>query len=187
MMPDRPATSRRDARRAAGSLDPPDFRDLGGGVHLGQSSTAIFGFAHDLRLVEFRRPRPRSASTGRRRRPQLLSTVYLTCLLWYLQCKKCGEGGQAGAGVGAVGGAGGRFRRQVCEKFWRSPSETETLWSRAAPGVNEKKEESKGGVLRRDGGTCTALGNDTNTSLRIRRRGCYFGAELRERGAGGRK
>ena len=45
------------------------------------------------------------------------------------------------------------------------------------PRENEKKEERKGGVPRRDGETCTAFGNDTNASSRVRQRGCYFGAE----------
>ena len=34
--------------------------------------------------------------------------------------------------------------------------------------------------------TISAFGNGTKASLRVRRRGCYIGAERRERGAGGR-
>ena len=54
------------------------------------------------------------------------------------------------------------------------------------PRENEKKEMRKGGVSRRDGEMCTAFWHDTKASLRVRRRGCYIGAERRERGAGGR-
>jgi len=45
------------------------------------------------------------------------------------------------------------------------------------PRENEKKEERKGGVPRRDGEMCTAFRSDTNASSRVRQRGCYFGAE----------
>jgi len=38
------------------------------------------------------------------------------------------------------------------------------------------KKERKGGVLRTEGEVCT-FRNDTNVSLRVRRRGCYFGAD----------
>ena len=37
----------------------------------------------------------------------------------------------------------------------------------------------------REKGNLHGVWNDTNASLRVRRRGCYFGAERRERGAGG--
>ena len=53
--------------------------------------------------------------------------------------------------------------------YWRRVGEGQ-------PRENEKKEERKG-VSRREGEVCTAFGNDTNASSRVRRRGCYFGAE----------
>ena len=44
------------------------------------------------------------------------------------------------------------------------------------------REECRGGTVK----TYIAFWNDTNASLWGRRRGCYIGAERRERGAGGR-
>ena len=38
------------------------------------------------------------------------------------------------------------------------------------PRENEKKEERKGGVTRRDGEICTAFWNDTNASMWVRSR-----------------
>ena len=83
-----------------------------------------------------------------------------------------------GACSASTRGAGGRSRRHSARHCAEG--------ARFGVGQHRENEKCRGGVPRRAGEMCTAFRTETNTKLRVRRRGCYFGAERREREAGGR-
>ena len=68
----------------------------------------------------------------------------------------------------------------------RSSTERETLYIRAAQGEREEGRE-EGRSAEEGRVNVHGVRVDANASSRVRWRGCYLGAERRERGGGGRK